>query len=225
MGKKQLASRVALCLVVSFVAMSVHAEEFETAKPGFIMGLGLVRHGFAEADKLREGSSTISSDDEIKTLNGIELYGEYFIKDDIALGTKKQVLGGGVEYSGPDYTLERFVELNNYILYFNLLQKIGSGFWRLGFTGGFGRSQYIYSEKRSCDAGAQSCADGKTEVTSTGSIMILGFVADWGEDGAGGRLGVSSAAAKHPKTENSAGREFRADASGSQMYADFRYAF
>ena len=130
---------------------------------------------------------------------------------------------GGVEYVGSNAKLERIVVLDNYIAYGNFLPKVGNGYWRLGLTGGIGSSKYTYSEELKCDS--PTCPSGKTEASSTGPILIVGFIADWGEDGAGGRMGFNSVVTDHPEIEWPNGNKYEVKGSGDQLFIDFRYAF
>ncbi len=226
MWKKKLTSGFTLCLIVMFAATSTHAEKLETTAFGFVMGLGRVNHRFSETDEVRKAKEGFYDTDEIDTILGYELYGEHFVTDEIAVGLKYQKVGGGIEYTGPGFKLKRIAELDNYIAYGNFLLKVGSGFWRLGLTGGMGGSKYTYSEERKCTENAViSCLEGKEEASSTGPILIVGFIADWGEDGAGGRMGFNSVVTDHPEIEWPNGNKYEVKGSGDQLFIDFRYAF
>jgi len=127
---------------------------------------------------------------------------------------------GGVDYLYSDRTIERRVTLANTIGYTNLLFPVGSGYWRLGGTGGYGSSKYTVSSETKCDSGASSCSNSTSEDSSSGSVMEIGFIADWGEDASGGRIGYSVLSTSHDKID-----DVEIKASGALLFVDFRYAF
>ena len=220
MRKKRLLSTIVVGLMIILAAVSAHAEDF-----GVVMGFGAVIHNFVESDDLRRKPGKFPGEVDIKLVFGNEVYGEYFIWDNFAFGIKGQHMEGGVNYDREYDTLKLRIKLKNYIGYGNFLAKVGSGYWRLGITGGYGRSRYTYTEERECKTNAISCSNTYEEDSSTGSIVLLGFIVDWGRKALGGRLGVHSVAANHPAIEVADGEKLEVKASGSQLFVDFRYAF
>ncbi len=56
--------------------------------------------------------------------------------------------------------------------------------------------------------------------TSAGSITVIGFIADWGNEKSGGRAGVNLFESTYEKMLGS-----KPEGSGIQFYLDFRFAF
>jgi hypothetical protein len=195
---------------------------------GFIIGLGVGVHTFSETDDTRKAlvySGDSSSSDEIKALVGLQFYAEYFLLDYLSLGLKSQSMNGGVDYKYTDFTIERRIKIDNSILYTNLLFPVGDGYWRLGGTGGAGSSKYTVSWEVKCDSGAVGCTNKTLEDSSTGTVIDLGLLADWGEDGFGGRLGYLVSTMSHDEYEDDNGTKTEVKASGSQFFIDVRYSF
>ena len=220
MGKKRLQLALAFFFITLLPTVSVCAEEME-----FVLGIGLASHYFAELDDLRQETSMSSDKDEIEDIRGLEIYAEYFVADPFASGVKGQSMAGRIDYIATDFTMERRVKLNNMIGYVNFLPKVGDGYCRLGFTLGYGSSKYIYSLERVCDSGASNCKNEKDKYTSDGTMAVFGFIADWGKDGSGGRIGYNLTSAEHEDIEFLDGSKQEVKASGSQLHIDFRYAF
>ena len=207
--------------VVGLLLMFIANVAFAQSKDlGFILGIGIVSHTFSEVDDTREGTSTFNDEDKIDGAAGLQIYAEYFILDYLSLGIKSLSVTGGVDYSGSDGKVERRITIDNSTVYTNLLFPVGSGYWRLGGLVGAGTSKYTVSLEVICNTSGGSCTDDKVEESVDGTVFDVGFIADWGEDASGGRLGYVSSSMSHDKMEDT-----EIKASGSQFFIDFRYAF
>ena len=219
-----------LLALATLFANCVLADESENYN--FLFGFGLVTHAFSETDIFneweaseKEGKKTYN----IKEFTGFEVFAEYFIFGDLAVGYKYQTMLGDKSYAvyyrpTESYGYDRReIEIDNHLGYLNYSIAVGeSRYWRLGGSAGWGKSIYKFTyQYRPPVSDIRSEFNEKTD----GAIVLLGLFADWGVDGSGGRIGYNRAIIDYDAIELSNGDKETPEGSGQQLFIDFRYAF
>lgn len=195
----------------------------------FNIGIGYLAHMFVEEDAFRKATGSYDGD-EINALAGPEAFIEFFLCKNFSLGAKYQYTQGGVLYKVSDSggagtaEVERVVTMSNAVLYGNFSVPLGTSSWRLGVTAGTGSSTYHYRFECTKAEGTFSCLD-KYEESTNGVVTIAGFFADWGADGFGGRMGMSSVKTRYDEMPDLDGNMQTPEGNGVQAFVDFRFAF
>lgn len=180
-----------------------------------VIGVGYVIHTFSKSDKFREGNDFYGGADEIKSVAGMEAFGEYFFSKELSAGFRYQSMEGGVDYISSFGTFKRRVQIVNNIVYGAFSTPLGKdGYWRFGGNGGLGSSTYTYKVEWD---GPDSYSE---EKSASGTVLSVGLFFDWGKDAFGGRLGMNSTSTSYGEIYGE-----KPDGSGSQLYIDVRYAF
>jgi len=213
-------SKILVSTIFIFVTIFASNALAQNSDMELVFGFGLAAHTFSETDAFREPTGPYGDSDEITVAVGLQAYLEYFVMDFISAGFKVQALEGGHDYGGYGYTIERRIGLENQLGYINILPAIGDGYWRLGGTVGYGSSTYIVKWTLECESYSTNCTNQETSESSSGTIMEAGFIADWGEDGFGGRFGYLINSTNHDDIE-----DVEVKGSGTQLFLDVRYAF
>jgi hypothetical protein len=212
-------------IITMLLSVSLYAQENEVPNAiddcNVILGAGFVYHGYTETDDFRK--STGSFKDEIKWGIGVQFNAELLLNDTFSLslpvglaaGYRFQTMEGGYKYSTfSGDTLERKVQLQNNIAYFNVLLPIDDEkYWLLGCSAGIGASTYKYTLEFSNPASTDLSKSAK------GTIVPLSVFFDWGADGIGARFGYTYVISKYADIEG-----YTPKGSGNQFFLDLRYA-
>ncbi len=194
-------------------------------------GLGYYMQSFSESDEFRKSTQSFSSD-EISSVLGPEAFVEFFLGQNLALGFKYQTGEGGYIYksvsSNGSVEEVRKVTITNSILYADYSIPMGTSSWRLGGYAGGGASTYKYSlECRNATGTFSGICSSYDDFSgnSSGTIMVLGIIGDWGADLFGGRMGFTYVSGTYEEMKNVDGSKETPSGSGMQTYIDLRLAF
>jgi len=227
--------------------LGITAEELETLthknsegrdEPGdfdddgyhFVVGGGYVSHSFDQTDEFRKSTGAVSTDgetDEIKSMGGLEIFGEYLVGSmdqfgNLSFGLNYQILSRVFKYAEVGGTIDRTVEMVNTVAYTSWSAGLGGKkYWRLGGLLGFGSSTYTYSlDWERTDSNLSNLPSNKSSNSANGTVTKFEFFADWGQDMSGGRMGYSLISTAYDLIENS-----MPDGSGGQLFINFRLGF
>ena len=232
MNKKSLHWLSRIIILLSFVFILINGSAMAQGHEHdhiFNIGIGYLAHMFVEEDAFRKATGDYDGD-EINALAGPEVYIEFFLGEKFSIGAKYQYALGGVLYKVSDSggtgtaEVERVITMSNAMLYGNFSVPLGTSSWRMGVTAGTGSSTYNYRFECTKAEGAFKCLD-KYEESANGVVTIAGVFADWGADGFGGRMGMSSVKTRYDEMPDLDGKEQTPEGNGVQVFVDLRYAF
>lgn len=232
MNKKSINWLSPIVVLLSFVFVLINGSAMAQGHKHdhiFSIGVGYLAHMFVEEDAFRKATGNYDGD-EINALAGPEAYIEFFLGEKFSLGVKYQYAMGGVLYkvtnsaSTGSAEVERIVTISNAMLYGNFSVPLGSSSWRMGVTAGTGSSTYNYRFECTKAEGLFACDD-KFDESTNGVVTIAGFFADWGADGFGGRMGMSSVKTRYDEMPDLDDKEQTPEGNGVQVFVDLRYAF
>lgn len=172
-----------------------------------VIGFGFGIHNYSETDAIRN-YGLIFEDDVVMT----QLYVEWYVFEKIGFGFR--LISLGVRETGPTFggTSETELSVDNNIFTVNWVPLGADSYARLGLLAGAGNSTYEVTQS------GTSMTD--SSVSSSGTATLLGIYVDWGGEDFGARFGVNFLG-----TDLDDINGLTADASGTSIYFDLRWAF
>jgi len=211
-------------LGVAAWAGSVSAGSALANDQEFVIGLGVGIHTFSETDDVRQGSGTFADNsDEITQAGMVQLYGEWYLLNEVGFGLRFISLNGGRTYSSSVAELKQEVNINARFITVHWVPLGSEDYVRMGVMGGLGAASYEAKETFS-DSTGQFGGDFEESESTTGSASLAGIYVDWGAEGFGARFGVNVISTNLDPIEI-AGEELEVDGSGAAWYFDLRWAF
>ena len=214
--------KFAVLLITACACTLAYARGALANDQEFVIGLGLGVHSFSQSDDVRKGSNYFGGTDEIKSAGLVQLYGEWYVFDDVGLGLRFISLSGGRTYSSASQQLDQTVTVGSTLITANWILLGSQNYTRLGLIGGLGSATYEVNEKFTDSSGTFAEYD---ETASTdGTAALLGIYVDWGGEDFGARFGLNSLSTNLDKLKVQ-GQELDVDGSGVSLYLDLRWAF
>lgn len=208
----------ALSLVFVFAASPARANDQE-----FVVGAGLGGFNFSESDDFRQGSDEFNGSDEIDAGVLFQLYGEWYLLDDIGFGLRLMSVTGARTYENQFAKLEDTANVQATLITVNWIPLGSEDYVRLGLMGGLGGASYeakrTFTDKEGILGG-----DSEDSESTSGTASLLGVYVDWGADGFGARFGVSQLYTDLDPIK-SGGEELAVDGTGTAWYFDLRWAW
>ena len=198
---------------VLILAASVPAQVRENAQV-LVLGFTLLgNHSFSESDEVRKANS-----DPPESSAGMgHAYVEWYALDRFGIGVRWLFLRSGDTLLTPSHR-DKQLSLQATLRTFHFVPYISpQGYYRLGFLAGAGKARYTQSNF------TQGVYDPEL-YTASGSATLAQVYWDWGGDLLGARLGMGYLATDLDKLKVD-GESRQADATGTHIFLDLRWAF
>lgn len=188
----------------------------------YVLNIGTLGHSFVEIDETRENTGLTEEKDEIRSIFGLQASFEFYPSRSFGFGYLYQNIPREVEYDFLDGSeLTRKFNLINQLLTITFLRSIwGKKYFKFGFIGGYGISEYKYTLEGS-RSNCTICGSGH----SNGTVILIGSFLGLGKSKFGGRLGINGINTNHKDMEYNTNNELSINTSGYQIYLNLKYDF
>jgi hypothetical protein len=217
--KHGMAVLATLALLLPALAGQAEANDQE-----IVIGAGLGLYSFSKSDDFRAGSGAFQDDaDEISSGGMFQLYGEWYLFDDVGLGLRHISVAGGRTYSYLDAEQTDTASVTANLITVNWVPLGSEDYVRMGVLAGIGGARY--EAKTEVDFASDTLGEDISESDSTsGTATLLGVYVDWGGESFGARFGLNALQTDLDTVELS-GQELNVDGTGTALYFDLRWAW
>ena len=202
---KMVMKVAALLLPLLMVAPDARAENNQTV----VLGIGAGGYVVGDDEIRPQG-------DRSQTLT--HLYAEWYPVEQFGFGFRRSVMLNALGFAFLGLGTLDVLAVQTNMATVNWIVYGAQEYARVGLVAGAGNAQYEYD-------GMVLFGLGERHVKTSGSAALAGIFVDWGADGFGGRFGYDYISTDLSDVDVPGAGTLEADASGSALYLDLRWAF